>query len=378
MATGYTPIYRIFKGGEDITGRFNDRTTQIRVDLQAGDGNDDQCTIMVDDRDWRVGRPIPGEDIQVWLGYLEVGLAYLGTFEIDDVTFLGPPRSIKLVGKSTGSNDIQKAPAIREFDNKSVGDILGQMAEQSGLGLSISGDLAGIKIPFKNQGASNLHTINQLERLTGAVAKVVDGKLMFIKRDGAETASGIALPTLVLRPEHFGTWQVRYSSKPGYGSVKAAWRDKETGVRKWVDAAVGGGSLANKFTGAFNIQGIFNSQEEAQQAAQSQAGNFARAEVTAEFDLAKGDPWIRDQQPLLVSGMRDGINGSYVISRATHTYIKNTGIKSQLECKAPGTGVDFEQASEQFMKPEPGELLGEFLRKHPDLPDFDQLFPNDL
>src|SRR5258707_824411 len=110
------------KGGIDITGNFNDRTTQIKVDLQAGNGNDDQCAITVDDRDWRIARPIVGENLQIWLGYQEVGLAYMGTFEIDDVTFLGPPRSIKLVGKSTGSSDIQKAPAIKEFDNKSVGD----------------------------------------------------------------------------------------------------------------------------------------------------------------------------------------------------------------------------------------------------------------
>jgi phage protein D len=371
VTTGYTPIYRVMKDGNDITGRFNDRTTQIKVDLQAGNGNDDQCTIVVDDRDWRIARPLTGDVLSIWLGYAEVGLSYMGTFEIDDVTFLGPPRSIKLLGKSTGSSNIQKAPAIREFDNKSVGDILGQMAGQTGLGVSISGDLAGIKIPFKNQGVSNLHMIHELERLTGAVAKVVDGKLMFIKRDGAETASGVALPTLVLHPEHFGTWQVRYTSKPGYGQVKAAWFDKDEMQRKWVGQAIsagdGGVGLANKFGGAFNIGQLFNSEAEAKAAAGSQAENFKRAEVQAQFDLAKGDPWIRDQQTLIVTGMRDGINGSYVIDKVTHSYIKSTGIKSQMECKAPGDGTDFAEASKEFMRPMPGELLGEYLRTHPEI-----------
>lgn len=371
MTTGYTPIYRVMRGGIDITSNFNDRTTQIKVDLQSGNGNDDQCAITIDDRDWRVARPIPGEDLQIWLGYQEVGLAYMGTFEIDDVIFVGPPRAIKLVGKSTGSTDIQKAPAIKEFDNKSIGDILGQMAGQTGLGLSISGDLAGIKIPFKNQAVSNLHMIHELERLTGAVAKVVDGKLMFIKRDGAESASGIALPTLVLHPEHFGTWQVRYTSKPGYGQVKASWFDKDEMQRKWVDSAISGGEggvgLAKKFGGAFNIGQLFNSKEEAEQAAKAQSEAFKRAEVQAVFDLAKGDPWIRDQQTLLVTGMRDGINGSYVIDKVTHTYIKSTGIKSQMECKAPGDGANYAEASKEFMRPLPGELLGEYLRTHPDI-----------
>jgi phage protein D len=375
VSTGYTPIYRVFKGGEDITGQFNDRTLQIKVDLQSGNGNDDQCTILVDDRDWRISRPSTGESLQIWLGYTEVGIAYMGSFEIDDVTFLGPPRQIKLLGKSTGSSDIQKAPAIREFDNKSVSDILGQMAGQTGLGLAIGSGLGDIKIPFKNQGVSNLHMIHELERLSGAVAKVVDGKLMFVKRDGGETASGVALPTLVLLPEHFGTWQVRYTSKPGYGEVKAAWFDKDEMVRKWVGSAVASGSnsvgLADKFGGAFNIGQLFNSEAEAKAAAGSQAENLKRAEVQAIFDLAKGDPWIRDQQTLIVSGMRDGINGSYVIDKVTHTYIKSTGIKSQMECKTPGDGANYEEASKEFMRPGPGETLGEYLRTHPDVNRWD-------
>jgi phage protein D len=371
VTTGYTPIYRIMKDGQDITGQFNDRTTQIKIELQSGRGNDDQCTIVVDDRDWRIARPITGEDLAVWLGYTEVGLAYMGRFVIEDVTFLGPPRSIKLLGKSTGSSDIQKAPAIKEFENKSVGDILGQMAQQTGLSLSISSALAGIKIPFKNQQVSNLHMIHELERLTGAVAKVVDGKLMFSKADSTETTSGIGLPTLVLLPEHFGTWQVRYTNKPGYGSVKAAYFDKDTMIRKWVKSAVTGGDggvgLESKFEGAYNIGQLFNSEAEATAAAKSQGEALKRAEVQATFDLAKGDPWIRDQMPLIVRGMRDGINGSYVIDKVTHSYIKSTGIKSQMDCKLPGDGTNFEEASKGFMNPGPGELLGQYLAAHPEV-----------
>lgn len=369
MPTGYTPIYRIYKGGADITGPFNDRTTQIKVELTSGLGDNDKLTIMVDDRDWRVQRPYGGESLQVWLGYLEIGLAYMGTFEIDDVTFLGKPRSIKLTGESAGMSSIQKAPTIREFDNKSVGDILGQFAGQTGLGVSISGDLASKTIPFKNQVVSNYHMIHELERMFGAVAKIQDGKLVFAKRDGAESASGIAMPTLVLLPEHFGDWQVRYTGRPGYGEVKAAYFDKDEMVRKWVGSAIGGVSNlgGGGFGGAFNIGQLFNSKEEAESAAKSKGEGLKRAECQAIFDLAKGDPWIRDQQTLLVSGMRDGINGSYVIDKATHTYIKSTGIRSSLECKAPGDGVDYAEASKEFMRPGPGEILGEYLRTHPNI-----------
>jgi phage protein D len=298
VPTGYTPIYRVMRDGIDITGRFNDRTTQIKVELTAGGGEGDICTIMIDDRDWRIVRPHPGENISIWLGYQEVGLAYMGSYEIDDVVFLGKSRSIQLTGLSTGLRDIQKAPQIANFDNKTVGDILGQMAGQTGLGLAISGDLASQKLPFKNQVVSNLHMIHELERIYGAVAKVADGKLLFVPRDSTESASGIGMPTLVLQPEHFGDWSVRYSSKSGHSGVKAAYWDKDQHIRQWVQSAIPGADAGSE---QFTIGHVFNSVEEATAAAASKGEALKRAEVYAVFDLAKGDPWIRDQQTLLVT-----------------------------------------------------------------------------
>ncbi|WP_315729783.1 hypothetical protein [Bradyrhizobium sp. SZCCHNRI2010] len=354
MSTGYTPIYRIYRNGVDITGHFNDRTTQINVELTAGGGEGDRCEIIVDDRDWAIARPYPGETIQIWLGYEEIGLAYMGTYNIDDVIFMGMPRSIQLTGTSTGFKSIQKAPQIANFANKSVGDILGEMAGQTGLGVAISGDLAGKTIPFKNQVVSNLHMIHELERMYGAVAKIADGKLMFVPRDSTESASGVSLPTIVLQPEHFGTWKVRYSDRFSASEVKAAYWDKDEHIRKWVSSALPGGE-----GDPFSLGQLFNSQAEAEAAAGAKASAMKRAECDATFDLAKGDPWIRDQQTILVTRMRDGINGSYVVDKATHTYIKSSGIRTNLQCRAPGDGADYsDRADDEFLKPWPGEPTG--------------------
>jgi uncharacterized protein len=38
-----------------------------------------------------------------------------------------------------------------------------------------------------------------------------------------------------------------------------------------------------------------------------------------------------------------------------------------MECKAPGDGANYAEASKEFMRPMPGELLGEYLRTHPDV-----------
>jgi len=367
VSTGYTPIYRIYKDGVDITDRFNDRTTQIKVELIAGGGEGDRCEIVVDDRDWLIARPYGGQKIQVWLGYQEVGLAYMGTFEIDDVLFEGMPRAIQITGTSTGFNDIKKSPQIANYDNKSVAEILGEIAGQSGLGMSISESLGSLKIPFKNQVVSNLHLIHELERMTGAVGKIVDGNLMFVPRDSTNSASGIALPTLVLQPEHFGTWKVRHTARQDFSGVKTRWWDETSKSYKTVEAGITGLLEGGAVAKPYPLAGVFKSAEEALVAAQSKARAFKRAEIQANFDLAKGDPWIRDQQTIFVTRMRDGINGSYVVDKAIHTYIKSTGIRSALECRSPGDGVDYsDRGPDWLLTPDPGEPMGTVLRLTPD------------
>jgi phage protein D len=359
VPTGYTPIYRILKDGVDVTARFNDRTTQIKVELISDGEEGDRATIVVDDRDWRIARPFPGDFLDISLGYAEVGLARMGSFQVDDVTFSGPPRSIQLTCTGTGYKSLMKAPAIQEYDNKTVGQILGEMGSAAGLGVMAAGDIAGKTVPFKNQVVSNLHLMNEIGRIYGGVAKVADGNIILTKRDGTQTASGTSIPSLILLPEHFGKWRVRHTDRPEFGQTWASYWDKFEHVRKWVDG--GGSGKGNDYP----LGRMFNSEDEAKSAAKSKMSSLNRATVDAMFDLAKGDPWIRDAQPLVVAGMRDGINGSYVIEKATHSYVKSTGIDTVLECKRPGDeGVDFsDRAKDDLWSPLPGELLGEYLKK---------------
>ncbi|WP_316207377.1 hypothetical protein [Bradyrhizobium sp. SZCCHNR3118] len=357
MATGYTPIYRIMKGGIDITSNFNDRTTQIKVELYAGGGQGDSCSITLDDRDWALAPIDPGDAIQVYLGYEEVGLAYQGNFNLLDVTYKGKPKQVILTGTSTKFADLQKTPTTREYIGMTVGEILKSMGGDTDVFTAISGDLADQEIATKNQITSNMHLLTELEQRYGAVAKVVDGKLMFIPRDSLTSASGQPVPTLVLQPEHFGDWEVRYSQRMDFSSTKAFWWDDHDNMPKWVKTTVK--SIGQGSGEEYPIGTRFKTAAEAQAAADSKMQAFNRSTVQATFDLAKGDPWIRDQQTILVKNMRDRINGSYTVDRAVHTYIKSTGIRTNLECRAPGNGVDLsDRAPDELLTPNPGEPMG--------------------
>ncbi|BCM87892.1 hypothetical protein [Methylobacterium indicum] len=380
MPTGYTPIFQIFKGGENITGRFQDRAVSIRVDSTSGRGDQNTCAITIDDRDWRVARPKVGDYLEIHLGYEEVGLAYMGTFEIDEIVFEGWPKQISIHGNSQGNNSILKSQSIKEFEGKTVGEILKELGGKAGLDVNVNSDLAGIKIPFRNMVTSPSHLINQLEMLVGGIAQINDGKLSFTPQDGGKSASGIEIPIVVLTADHLAKFRVKHNNKTDYGKTRASYRDPDTGIRKWVESATGVSSLGEAAQAMaesmFTIGREFASKEEAERAAKSQMQALDRNLGEGECDLVYGDPWIQGQQRLLIAGTRDGVDGSYVVDTAIHIYQKQGGLKTHLTFQPPFDGGEayqrmFREATENndlsnFLIPEPGEVTGGVIQRLPD------------
>lgn len=380
MPTGYTPVFQILKGGNDVTNQFNDRATSISVTCIGGGGGGDLLDIEIDDRDWAVAYPAVGDSLEVHLGYKEIGMAYMGTFEIDEVTFKGMPKAIRLHGNSNAMQNAMKSPMTKDYSNKTVGDLVKDIAEKGGLTAKIEGDLANKKVPFKNVITSPYHMLHELERAYNGVAKITDSTISFTPRDTGLAASGGYVPIIMLRPEHFGTWEVKHTSRPDYGKVVASYTDKDDFFsRKFVEQEREGGSDDSKKRQPFPIGKIFNSKEEAEAAAKSQMQALVRSTGYASLTLAKGDPWIKDQQRLLITGMRDGVNGSYVIDVAVHTYVKQSGISTSIQARPPGDGSDFESKFEKgdtstgsFLQIDPGQIMGEALK----MPDAANLLLN--
>ncbi|MGY2053201.1 phage late control D family protein [Methylobacterium sp. JK268] len=366
MPTGYTPAYQILKDGLDITGRFNDRTTAISV-VCASQGNGDLCTITIDDRDWAVARPDVGTKLSLSLGYKEVGLAPFGAFEIFEVTFLWTPRAIQLRGSSVSFLDTLKAPQIKEYENKTLGEIFGAIGQQGNLSVKVHPSVAGQKVQYLNQVTSSLHLMQELERRYGLIAKVADGKLSVVPKDSGQTASGQDMQTIVLREPHFGTGSVRHVTRPSFTKVRASYLDPDTNMRKFVEQAIPGAAGIVGQEIPHTIGPMFRNEADAKAAAQSQSFALSNASALLECTLAKGDPWIRDQNKVLVAGMRDGIDGSYVTFNVSHGYTKEQGIVTTIKANPPGGGADYatiynnatpEQRRMMFLEPGDGGLVG--------------------
>jgi len=334
-----TPIYKIERGGIDITGRFNDRCTAINVTLTAGAGSGDVLKITLDDRDWAIAKPNVGEIIDVYLGYVEAGLAKMGTFEISRVVFEWVPKSISLEGSSIGFQSAVKAPAIKTYADRTLGDVVRDIAKSAGVAANISPELEGVKVPERNVTTSPLQLLTELEFEHGAVAKWGDGRLGFTVRDSGKSPAGESTPLVVLRPEHIAELSIHTETRPSFSKARMSWFDQDEVVRKWVEAPAPRG--ANGSFPAFNIGRMANSKEEAERIAKSQISYLTRNQSEGQITLSRGNPFVRDQSRILITETRDGIAGSYVADVVSHSYVKGSGLGTAMSIRSDGDASDF-------------------------------------
>lgn len=348
MPTGFSPVYKIMKDGTDITGNFNSRTLQIKVKLKGGGGDSDTCEITIDDRDWKFAPVEVRAKLEIYLGYKEIGYAQMGVFEVATVDYEVSPRQIRIIGTSVPFTGTLKAPKVQAFENKTVGDVIQQLAQESGVQASVAPDVAGEKIPHLNLNSSPLHLIHELERRFGALAKFENGRLIFNKRDSGETTSGLGTMVLVLRPENVTRGLVRHTTRGDYASVKVGWYD-ENGIKRYVeevDPTAPRGEDGQPGDPTFLSGRIGRTEGEAKAMAKSHLAALKRSNGELHVTLSKGDPWIRDQMRTLMTGFRDKVDGSYVNDTVTHTYMKDAGIQTHILGKPPGDGADYSSLNE--------------------------------
>jgi phage protein D len=349
MPVGYTPIYKIMKDDVDITDRFNDRVTEIQVVMTSGGGDSDRFSITLDNRDFKLATPENGGKLAIYLGYKEVGYADQGIYEINTHEFLGPPHSLKITGTSVGFMSGLKAPAFQAHDGKTLGEIVEGIAKIGGAKARVSPEFAKEKVPFFNQAMSPLHMLHELERRYGALAKFQDGYLIFKKRGDGETFSGISQPLLILEPQMFGQYSVRFSERTAYAKVKVRYKDPKTKEIKVIEHGNPNYKREDNMTYRFPKQ--MNSLAEAQQQARAVVDMLRRQECVGNVSLAKGDPWIRDQMPVLIRNMFPAIDGSYIADTVTHTFVKDAGIQTTMSIQYPNSDSPFAPA-------DPAALLG--------------------
>ncbi|CAA2137491.1 phage late control D family protein [Methylobacterium bullatum] len=362
-AKGFIPTFAIYKGGENITARFQDRAVSIVVQLSSGRGDPDSCDIILDDRDWLIASPKKGDRIQVYLGYEGIGVTLMNNFEVNSVNYSFTPKAITVRCTAASSLNDLKSTVIAEYKDKTVEQILAEAGSKIGFKANVHKSIADEKIPFLNQTMSFGQLIGKLEQHYDAVAKINDGKVSLTPRSGGVSVSDISVPTYVLRPYNFADLNVMVDAASEYAKTSASYTDKETNKRVWVDEK---SMLKDLSTDAeHKIGTLYNSKDEAQKAAESAQAQLDRATGKITGRLAEGDVWVRDGQRIVVTECRDGINGAYVLDLVVHSYTKGGALTTSFSGTAGVNGLaeEYQEGSNsaQFLETGPGQVFGQVI-----------------
>lgn len=325
------PTFRAEVDGNDITAKIKDRLLSLRVTDLPG-FKTDSIEIRLDNRavDGGAYLPLPPTNrrIDLHLGYKESGLFYIGAFTVDLVGMEGPPDSMVIKAKAAKWMAGLKDPRSRSWHEVTLGDIVMTIAQEHGYQPAISDKLASIAIPHVDQTEeSNAHLLTRLAIDHGATFKAAGERLIFVATGEEKSATGrdIEPVTLALKGDVL-TWSCTIRDREKYDAVEAQWHDldaAETKVKR-----IGEGNRV------FRMRHTYADESQAHAAATARLATFRMGNATLDGLTVMGNPKIRAETPIELTGFHPSVPASWVASRVEHV-LNSGGFKTTIEAELP-------------------------------------------
>ena len=333
------PRVEVTVDGEPVAGAFYERLISVTVTDEEGLKSDSFDLELTDGSPDFLAIPRKGALVSIKMGFGK-DLIDKGEFTVDKIDLDCLPYKMSISGKAADLRAGKlKERQERSWDKATIGDIVGQIAGESGLTPALDPDLASHKYEWiGQQDESNIHFLRRLAERHNALFAVKQRRILFTRLGSGLSASGAALGSIILTPEKIklGSMKVEVNDRTKYSKVIAYYQDKDKAKRIEVEADgdADGDSI-------FRIPEPYASPAEADKAAQSKAKDLQRGEGGVSV-TAIGDAGISAGLPLLFADVRPGVDGvPYIIKTAKTTYSK-----SGLEVAVTGRLYDGKSATE--------------------------------
>ncbi|MFZ6772294.1 contractile injection system protein, VgrG/Pvc8 family [Undibacterium sp. SXout7W] len=333
MTAHNKPVFAITLDGKDITSKIYPRLVSLTL-TEARENAVDELNITIDDSDGRVAIPGKGVKITLQLGWQHSGVVDKGTFIVDEVEHEGAPDILVLRARSAEMAKPVRTRKDRSFDQKTVADIVSQIARDNGLTPKVSQSLQSKVIDHIDQSnESDINFLNRLGKRFDAVATVKKDALLFLPIDEGTNSKGESLPTITLQRRDGDKHRYHTAARDAYSGVRAQWHDPEDAKEK--------SELIGEDDNPKRLRHIFPTQEAAEQAATAENNRIERGQATLQFTLALGRPDITPMMSVRITDIKAPIGGTdWLITKTTHT-LTDSGLVTVLEMetrKSPDNG----------------------------------------
>ncbi|GAB4067988.1 late control protein D [Ancylobacter sonchi] len=314
-----TPTAEISVNGKPVASTFNDRLVSVTITDKDG-LTSDSISCQLNDGSPFARIPRKGDTISASLGYLETGVVFFGDYTADDPEVQCLPYGMTVNGKGANFRDKLKERKARHWDNKTVKDIVTQIANDNGLTPAIDAEVGAHTYEWFGQlDEGDIDVVARLAERHDALVSVKAGRLVFAKKGGGTTASGKSMPTITASPYNIveGSCRTTFALRERFKSVKARHQDRAKAELVEVEE-----DSDDEGSASLTLPEPYADEAEAKKAAKSKARDLKSNTIRTSVTLF-GDPTVRAGCPFVYAGVRPELDGlQFIIETATHTISK--------------------------------------------------------
>ena len=326
-----TPTFRLVADGADITSLINDRLLLLRTTDKPGMESDD-FELRIDDRDSAVSLPSRGASIEVFLGYSGTALTRLGSYTVDEVELSGPPDTLVIRGKASDMRGSGKSTRSGSWENVSLVSIVNDVAARNGWSPVCP---VTTTVPRADQlSESDFNFITRLAKQYDCTAKVADGKLLVLQRQGGQSASGKALGAITLTRSDVSRWQFRLADRSTHKAVSTRHQNKKTG--KLAIITLDNEDAPDGLPPVHTDRHIYPNKSAAEQAAKARLSAFNRATAAVRLEMP-GRTDLFAERSINAQGFKTGLDGEYLVDSVEQVFTQS-GWSTTVECNAGKQG----------------------------------------
>lgn len=325
------PTFRIVADGRDITTLINDRLLLLRVSDKPG-MESDEFELRIDDRAQAVTLPRRGAKIEVFLGYVGRPLARIGSYAVDEIEVTGPPDTITLRGKASDMRGSGKTTRSGSWEDASLAQIVSDVAARNGWKPGCNVQTKVPRIDQRNE--SDFNFITRVAKQFDCTAKVGDGQLLVMPRQGSSTPGGKTFSAVTVTRPDVSRYSFRLGDRSAQKAVKTQHQDKKSGVLKVVELS--NDEAPEGLPAVHTDRHIYPDKTAAEQAAKARLAAFNRSTAGVRLEMV-GRADLFAERTVNVQGFKSGLDGEYLVDSVEQVFTAS-GWSTTVECNGGKKG----------------------------------------
>lgn len=254
-------------------------------------------------------------------------------------------RTLTLTASSADMHGKLKTHKSAHKDDAKFKDVATEWGQKAGVTVKVDDTLGAIERPYWAMANEHyMHWGVRMARELGATFKIFGTQAVFAPRQGGMTVDGQALQGITAAwGVNLIDWSISpVTSRPIHKSYKARHYDPKTCKHGTVKADADADADADSDTDGESGGDAEHTErwkspdaDHAKHKAGSNQAQNKRDKGCGDSVTIDGEPAAQAEAPCTVSGVRPGVDGTYLISDVTHSLVRSAGFTTKLALKQP-------------------------------------------